>query len=307
MKILTSLFVLMAMAMPCATATGSCDGKRLAYVDDGHIEHPLGCCEGDCDKDSDCESGLKCFKRNRFQHVPGCSGSGKRGKDYCYIPEEPEPCQTIAEIAVGSNDFETLVAALVAADLVDVLADEDGGPFTVFAPTDDAFANLPDGLLDDLLCDTNALTDVLLYHVAAGAVFSGDLFDGQRIETLEGSRVKVSISGGTVKINDSKVIIPDIEACNGVVHVIDEVLVPPNLKINCDKGPPSDTCGGKRLKYVDDGHIEHPLGCCEGDCDHDDDCESGLKCFQRRRYQHVPGCSRSGKFGKDYCYNPDDH
>ncbi len=117
--------------------------------------------------------------------------------------------------------------AVIAAELDDDLSGE--GPFTVFAPTDAAFANLPEGALDALLADpTGALANVLLYHVASGAVFSGDLSDGQAIETLYNSEdVVVSIDGGNVMINDAMVTIADLEAENGVVHVINAVLLPP--------------------------------------------------------------------------------
>jgi uncharacterized surface protein with fasciclin (FAS1) repeats len=98
----------------------------------------------------------------------------------------------------------------------------------VFAPTDDAFAALPEGALDGLLADTEALSSVLLYHVVDGAVFAADVvgLDGQEVATLSGETVLVSLDGEAVKINESNVIITDIEASNGVIHVIDAVLLP---------------------------------------------------------------------------------
>ena len=142
--------------------------------------------------------------------------------DVVLLPET----RTIVDIAVEDGRFTTLVTALQAADLVEALQGE--GPFTVFAPTDDAFAALPDGTLDSLLADTDALTKVLLYHVVDGKVMAAQVveLDGQEVETLSGDNVMVIIMDGTVKINDAQVIIADIEASNGVIHVIDAVLVP---------------------------------------------------------------------------------
>ncbi len=132
---------------------------------------------------------------------------------------------TVVDIVVDSPVHETLETAVIAAGLADDLSAE--GPFTVFAPTDEAFENLPEGVLDALLADPEgALANVLLYHVAAGATFSGDLSDGQMIETLQGQDVTVSIVDGNVMINDAMVTVANLEAENGVVHVINAVLVP---------------------------------------------------------------------------------
>lgn len=136
----------------------------------------------------------------------------------------------IPTTAIENGMFETLVAALSAADLVGALSSPNG-PFTVFAPTDDAFAALPAGLLDCLLYDIPTLTDILLYHVAEGRVVSSQLKEGMTIPTLEGSSVTVSLYGG-VYINDSGVIMPDVYASNGVIHVIDSVLVPPYVDVD---------------------------------------------------------------------------
>lgn len=134
---------------------------------------------------------------------------------------------TVVDVVVDSPIHETLETAVLAANLAGTLSGE--GPFTVFAPTDDAFAMLPDGALDELLADPNgALTDVLLYHVAAGEVLSTDLADGQTYETVLGPNISVGISNGAVFINDSEVTVANLQASNGVVHVIDAVLsVPP--------------------------------------------------------------------------------
>ncbi len=137
---------------------------------------------------------------------------------------------TVVDIIVGSDDHTTLATAVTLAGLVEALSGE--GPFTVFAPTDDAFDALPDGLLDALIADPEGdLTKVLLYHVAAGNVLSGDLTDGMVITTLLGQELTVTIDGGDVFINDVggnsvQVTVPDLEADNGVVHVVNGVLIP---------------------------------------------------------------------------------
>jgi len=136
----------------------------------------------------------------------------------------------IPTVATKNGSFTTLVAALAAADLVGTLSGD--GPFTVFAPTDDAFAALPDGVVTCLLKEENkaALNDVLLYHVADGNVASSDLSDGQMVQTkLNGAKVEVDISGDVVKINKATVTTPDVEASNGVIHIIDSVLVPSSV------------------------------------------------------------------------------
>ncbi len=142
--------------------------------------------------------------------------------------EEPTEVQpnTIVDIAVGNADFSTLVTALSAADLVDTLKGE--GPFTVFAPTDDAFAKLPEGTLESLLLPENKqqLTDILLYHVVAGKVMAADVVELTEAETVLGQNVSIKVEDGKVYINESEVIITDIETSNGVIHVIDTVLLP---------------------------------------------------------------------------------
>ncbi len=139
---------------------------------------------------------------------------------------EPEPqAATIVEIAVNDGRFETLVAALQAADLVETL--EGPGPFTVFAPTDDAFAKLPDGTVEALLGDIPALTAILLYHVVPGNVAATDVAALDSATTVQGGTVAISVEGDTVRINDAQVVIADIEAANGTIHVIDTVLIPP--------------------------------------------------------------------------------
>ena len=137
--------------------------------------------------------------------------------------ETLEESKSIAEIAVAGG-FNTLVAALSAADLVETLSGD--GAFTVFAPTDDAFAALPEGMLEGLLADTESLTQILLYHVVGDVVMADTVVTLDETETLEGSKVEIEVVDGKVFVNDSQVTSTDIEASNGVIHVIDKVLVP---------------------------------------------------------------------------------
>ena len=137
---------------------------------------------------------------------------------------EPQP-MTIVDIAVSDGRFGTLVAALQAAELVETLSGP--GPFTVFAPTDDAFAKLPEGTVESLLADIPALTDVLLYHVVSGDVKAADVVNLEAAATVQGAEVAITVEGNTVMVNDAQVIITDIEASNGVIHVVDTVLLPP--------------------------------------------------------------------------------
>jgi transforming growth factor-beta-induced protein len=131
----------------------------------------------------------------------------------------------IVDIAVEDGRFNTLVAAVQAADLVDTLKSE--GPFTVFAPTDDAFAKLPEGTIEALLADIPALTDILLYHVVSGKVMAADVVTLSSADTVLGKPVAIKVEDGNVFINDAQVIITDVEATNGVIHVIDTVILPP--------------------------------------------------------------------------------
>ncbi|HDR27893.1 fasciclin domain-containing protein [Rhodovulum sp.] len=131
----------------------------------------------------------------------------------------------IVAIASGSDQFTTLVAAVSAAGLVETLQGE--GPFTVFAPTDDAFAALPEGTVASLLEPENRdqLVAILTYHVVPGKVMSGDLSDGMTATTVQGSDVTIGTEGG-VTVNGANVTAADIEASNGVIHVIDAVILP---------------------------------------------------------------------------------
>ncbi|WP_397541677.1 fasciclin domain-containing protein [Roseovarius salis] len=131
----------------------------------------------------------------------------------------------IVDTAINADNFDTLVAAVKAADLVDTLKGD--GPFTVFAPTDEAFAELPDGTLESLLMPENKdkLTAILTYHVVPGKVMSSDLSNNMMAETVQGGEVTIMTEGG-VSVDGANVVQADIEASNGVIHVIDGVIMP---------------------------------------------------------------------------------
>jgi transforming growth factor-beta-induced protein len=143
--------------------------------------------------------------------------------------ETAEVLPSIVEIAVADGRFETLVAAVGAAGLVDTLSGE--GPFTVFAPTDDAFAALPAGTIEALLADIPALTDILLYHVVSGKVMASDVVELIYADTVLGQPILVKVVDGNVFINDAQVVLTDIEASNGVIHVVDAVILPADKDI----------------------------------------------------------------------------
>ena len=133
--------------------------------------------------------------------------------------------KTIVDVAAGNPDFSTLVAAVKAAGLVETLSGE--GPFTVFAPTNEAFAKLPEGKVDSLLADIPTLKKILTYHVVAGKVMSADVVGLNNATTVQGDDVKIAVVDGKVKLNDSAMVTAtDLEASNGVIHVIDTVLIP---------------------------------------------------------------------------------
>lgn len=129
----------------------------------------------------------------------------------------------IVEVAISAGSFNTLVAAVQAAGLAETLSGP--GPFTVFAPTDDAFAKLPDGTVEGLLEDKEQLSKILTYHVVPGKVMAADVQSLDKATTVEGNDLKIDASSG-VKVNDATVTQTDIEADNGVIHVIDTVLIP---------------------------------------------------------------------------------
>ena len=144
--------------------------------------------------------------------LSGASYAGSMSKD-------------IVDTAVEAGSFETLVAAVQAAGLVETLKGD--GPFTVFAPTDEAFAALPEGTVEELLKPENIdqLTAILTYHVVPGKVMSTDLSNGMEAATVEGSEVTIMTEGG-VKVEEANVVTADIETSNGVIHVIDQVILP---------------------------------------------------------------------------------
>lgn len=133
----------------------------------------------------------------------------------------------IVATADGAGTFTTLLAAATAAGLVETL--QGPGPFTVFAPTDDAFAALPEGTLDSLLADPEALGQILLYHVVAGEVLAADVVGLTSAESVQGSPIAISVMDGKVYLNETaQVTATDIMASNGVIHVIDQVILPPS-------------------------------------------------------------------------------
>ncbi len=131
----------------------------------------------------------------------------------------------IVTTAVDAGIFKTLATALTEAGLIETLQGK--GPFTVFAPTDEAFAKLPKGTVEGLLKDKEALKKVLLYHVVSGNVMASDVVKLSEATTVEGSKVKINVVDGNVMLNDAKVTTADVKASNGVIHIIDTVLSPP--------------------------------------------------------------------------------
>jgi uncharacterized surface protein with fasciclin (FAS1) repeats len=143
---------------------------------------------------------------------------------------------TVVEVAAANGSFKTLTAALKATGLDQALAK--GGPYTIFAPTDKAFAALPKGALDDLLKPENraSLVKILTYHVVPGENTSRSLQSGET-KTLEGAPVRVNVGSSGVMVNDAKVVQPDIKASNGVIHVIDKVIMPPTNQSSSGSSP----------------------------------------------------------------------
>ncbi len=135
-----------------------------------------------------------------------------------------DPTMNIVELAVSAGSFNTLVAAVQAAGLVETLSGE--GPFTVFAPTDEAFAEIPAEQLNALLADKEALTAVLTYHVVSGKVMASDVVNLTSAKTVNGESVDIKVMDGKVWIDGAQVVTTDIEATNGVIHVINKVILP---------------------------------------------------------------------------------
>ncbi len=170
-------------------------------------------CLASCAADPDSEACTTCQAENCLEDFYSCTGL-------------EASLGNIVEVADGAGTFTTLLTALEAADLTATL--EGSGPFTVFAPTDDAFAALPEGALTDLLADTETLAQVLLYHVVDGEVASGDVSTGPA-DSAAGLTLWLTAEGSGVMVNMANVETPDVPASNGVIHVIDAVLLPPNL------------------------------------------------------------------------------
>jgi uncharacterized surface protein with fasciclin (FAS1) repeats len=157
------------------------------------------------------------------------SACGSDSEETMDMATEETTVGTIVDVAVGAGNFTTLVAAVTAADLVETLSGT--GPFTVFAPTDEAFAALPAGVLDALLLPENkeTLVKILTYHVVSGMVMAADITDGD-VATVEGSNVMLVTTSG-VKVNDANVVSADVPASNGVIHAIDAVILPPGVDV----------------------------------------------------------------------------
>lgn len=160
--------------------------------------------------------------------LSSCGSDSETASDSMAETTESAAPGTIVDVAIANN-FGTLVAAVQAADLVETLSGE--GPFTVFAPTDEAFAALPAGVLDALLLPENkaVLAQILTYHVVSGKVMAADVTDGD-VPTVEGSTIKLSTASG-VTVNGANVVVADVAASNGVVHAIDAVILPPGVDV----------------------------------------------------------------------------
>ena len=200
---------------------------------------PFAQCQAVCEPSSQkytCEGG-RCVNSTTGISLADCT-------QFCVAPAPPPPAgpKTIVDIAVATPDLSTLVAALKAGDLVKTLSGK--GPFTVFAPTNEAFAALPAGALAYLLKPENKaqLDAVLTYHVVSGKIRGQDLLDGEKITTVEGQKLSVRLLGKEIFINSAKVTIGDVNASNGIVHIIDGVLIPPPPPAPPGPGPPP---GGK--------------------------------------------------------------
>jgi uncharacterized surface protein with fasciclin (FAS1) repeats len=167
--------------------------------------------------------------------LTACNGEGEKKAEETVAPVKEEPAapapvveapKDVVDIAMGSADHSTLVAAVKAAGLAETL--KGAGPFTIFAPTNAAFSALPAGTVEGLLKPEKKadLTTILTYHVVAGAVKAADLKDGQKVKTLQGGELTVSIKEGKVKINGANVTAADLSGSNGIIHVVDGVLMP---------------------------------------------------------------------------------
>jgi uncharacterized surface protein with fasciclin (FAS1) repeats len=146
--------------------------------------------------------------------------------DKVIMPEAKTEKKDIVDTAKSAGDFTTLVAAIKAADLTDTLKGE--GPYTVFAPTDEAFAKLPKGTVDNLIKPENKaqLVKILKYHVVSGKVNASEVIKLSEAKTIEGQNINIKVEDGKVSVNNATVVTTDIETSNGVIHVIDNVIIP---------------------------------------------------------------------------------
>ena len=153
----------------------------------------------------------------------GCSCGARSGGDHAKA-QKSAPTATIVDVAVADGRFTTLVDAVITAGLAETLSGP--GPFTVFAPTDEAFAKLPEGTLESL--SVEELTAILTYHVVAAKVPAAEAIktDGQSAATVNGAEIAIAVKDGVVTVNGANVIIADVMASNGVIHVIDQVIIP---------------------------------------------------------------------------------
>jgi uncharacterized surface protein with fasciclin (FAS1) repeats len=159
-----------------------------------------------------------------FAVSPAFAHCGKCGAGEAHSQVDEASISDIVGVASSAGSFNTLLAAAKAAGLVDTLQSE--GPFTVFAPTDEAFAKLPAGTLENLLANPDQLKQILLYHVVPGKVTASDVASLSSATTAQGSDIAIAVNGDTVMINNARVTQADVMASNGVIHVIDTVIVP---------------------------------------------------------------------------------
>ena len=156
-------------------------------------------------------------------YASNCSSHSSPATKTTATAEEAKP-MTIVETAISAGSFETLVAAVKAAGLVETLSGE--GPFTVFAPTDEAFAALPEGTVEALLKDKEALASILTYHVVSGSLEAEKVVGQKKLETVNGQSFKISVGEDGVMIDNARIVSTDIVCSNGIVHVIDTVILP---------------------------------------------------------------------------------
>ncbi len=196
------------------------------------------------------DDGVKVDGANVIKTDIECSNGVIHVIDSVILPEG----KSIVGVAQNAGVFKTLVAAASAAGLADVL--DEGGPFTVFAPTDDAFAKLPEGTLESLLKpeNKNQLAEILKYHVVPGKVYAADALKAKSAKTLQGQAVVIGVSDQTARINNAKLLKTDIDAANGVIHVIDAVLLPPKKETQPKHSDSNSSCSSQTHVGVSSAH-----------------------------------------------------